>query len=283
MWLRRRCRDVIAIRLMGNDARRKLQSRIMEQLRYSILSDSHVTFLQGEGSEQRVLGSGTLISIGGATAILTADHVLAELRDPIHVLFPSRLDDFPGSTPGLPRTLQYCEKKTIGRGRDEARGPDLGLLTVPKCDVPHAKAFYSLTKNANCALTEPRPNDEGGWALVGAPAAWTGVGEPHPGFSSIKEQRVLIGATDVQREFERDGFDYFDILTNSSAVPTSFGGCSGGGLWHVRFEKTASGKVEVHDPILSGVAFYECGSPPHAIRCHGRRSVYQKVIGAFQR
>ena len=257
-------------------------NRIMEQLGYSILSDSHVTFVRGDESDQQVLGSGTLVSIGDATAILTADHVLAELRDPIRALFPSRLDDSPGSTPGPARTLHYSEKRTVARGCNEARGPDLGLLVVLKSDVPHAKEFYSLTKHADDVLTEPRPIDEGVWVLVGAPAEWTAMGEPHPGFTLIKEQRVLIGATDVLGASERDGFDYIDILANSNAGPTSFGGCSGGGLWQVRFVKTASGEIDVDAPILSGVAFYQNGSPPHTITCHGRRSVYQKVIQAFQ-
>ena len=254
----------------------------MEQLKYSILSDSHVTFVQGDESEQQVLGSGTLVTIGDATAILTADHVLAKLRDPIRALFPSRLDDSPGSTPGPARTLQHSEKRTVARGRNEARGPDLGLLVVLKSEVPHAKEFYNLTKHADYVLSEPRPNDESGWVLVGAPAKWTTMDEPHSGFASVKEQRVLIGVTDIQREFERDGFDYIDILSNSAAGPKSFGGCSGGGLWQVRIAKTMSGEIDIKNPILSGVAFYQCKSPPHNLRCHGRRSVYRKVIQAFQ-
>ena len=267
---------------MDDDARQQLKNRIMEQLRYSILSDSHVTFLNGDESEQQVLGSGTLVSIGDTTAILTADHVLAELRDPIRVLFPSRLDDSPGSTPGPPRTLRYSKKRNVARGRNGARGPDLGLLVVLKSDVPHAKEFYSLTKHANHVLTDPRPSDEGGWVLVGAPAEWTAVDESHAGFATVKEQRVLIGATDVRTEFERDGFDYIDIVANSDAGPTSFGGCSGGGLWQVGLAKTKSGEIDVHDPILSGVAFYQRGSPPHTVTCHGRRSVYKDVIQAVQ-
>ena len=179
---------------MDNRARRQLRNRILAQLKHSILSDSHVTFLQGDESDQQVLGSGTLVSIGDATAILTADHVLAELRHPIRVLFPTRFDHSPGSTPGPSRTLQYSAKRTIGRGTDEARGPDLGLLIVMKCDVPHAKVFYSLTKHASRVRTEPRPNGDGGWALVGAPAEWTRIDEPHAGFASINEQRVLIAA-----------------------------------------------------------------------------------------
>ncbi len=272
---------------MDTDTRQQLRIRVMEQLRHSILSDSHVTFLHGDESDQQVLGSGTLVSIGAATAILTADHVLARLQNPIRVLFPSRFDDSPGSTPGPPKTLQYSETRTVARGTDEVHGPDLGLLIVLKCDVPSAKAFYSLTKHASHVLTAPRANDDGGWALVGAPAEWTAlVDEPDAAFASVKEQRVLIGATDVQKEFEKDGFDYLDIAIDYDGPeyggPTCFGACSGGGLWHIELGKTIRGEIDIGTPILSGVAFYQFPRRDGMIRCHGRRSIYQRVPQAIQ-
>ena len=100
---------------MEDDARQQLRDRHMEELRYSIPSDSSVIFLRGNESDQHILGSGTLVSIGEATAILTADHVLAKLPDPIRVFFPTRFDDSPGSTPGQPTTIEYSEKRAIGQ------------------------------------------------------------------------------------------------------------------------------------------------------------------------
>ena len=274
---------------MEEDARQQLKDTIMEQLKYSILSDSCVILLQGNESDQRILGSGTLVSTGDTTAILTADHVLAALPkppNPIRVFFPTRSDDSPGRTPGPSQTIEYSEKKTIGRGPDEAEGPDLGLLIVHKSDIPFGKSFYSLAKHGERVLTDPRSNDDGGWALVGAPAEWTVLDEPDARFATVKEQRILIGATDVKREFERDGFDYLDIAIDYDGSgydgPTRFGGCSGGGLWHIDFKRTVSGEIDIGTPVLSGVAFYQ--SPPQdgMIRCHGRRSIYQRVPQAIQ-
>ena len=94
---------------MEDDARQQLRDRLMEQLKYSILSDSSVIFLQGNESE--ILGSGTLVSIGDTTTILTADHVLAKLPDPIRVFFPTRSDDSPGSTPGPSKTIEYLREE----------------------------------------------------------------------------------------------------------------------------------------------------------------------------
>ena len=274
---------------MEDAARQQLRDSIMKQLKYSILSDSSVIFLQGNESDQRILGSGTLVSIADTTAILTADHVLAALPkppDPIRVFFPTRFDDSPGSTPGPSKTIEYSEKKTIGRGTDEAEGPDLGLLIVHKSDMPSAKIFYSLTEQGSRVLTGPRLNDDGGWALVGAPAQWTVRDEPDARFATVKEQRVLIGATDVKREFEKNGFDYLDIAVNYDGSgydgPTSFRGCSGGGLWHIDLSSTASGEIDIGAPILSGVAFYQSSRHDGIIRCHGRRSIYQRVPQAFQ-
>ena len=274
--------------ITGNEAR---QQAIARQLQYSILSDSTVVFLQGNDSDETILGSGTLVSIGDTTAILTADHVLRALPrppEPVRMFFPTSFYDSPGSTPRASKTIEYSEKKRIGRGTDEATGPDLGLLIVHKSDIPSTKTFYSLTKHRSRVLTDPRPNDVGVWVIVGAPAEWTVLDEPDARFVTVNQQRVLMGLTDVNIEFERDGFDYLDIAVSSnsrSGSPIGFGGCSGGGLWHIDLNKTASGEIIIGDPILSGVVFYQCypsSDRDGMIRCHGRKSIYQRVIQALQ-
>ena len=39
--------------------------------------------------------------------------------------------------------------------------------------------------------------------------------------------------------------------------PNRFGGCSGGGLWHMHFEETEHGKIVTKESILSGVVFWQ--------------------------
>ena len=278
-------------KIMENEARQKVIDSIARQLQYSILSDSSVIFLQGNESDEKILGSGTLVSIGDTTAILTADHVLEALPglpEPVRVLFPTSFYDFPGSTPRTSKAIEYSAKKRIGRGTDEATGPDLGLLIVHERDIPPTKTIYSLTKHRSRVLADPRPNDVGVWVLVGAPAEWTACGEPDARYVAVNQQRVLMGLTDVNREFEQDDFDYLDITLGSNSrygPPVCFGGCSGGGLWHVDLKKTVRGDIIAVDPILSGVVFYQFYLSPDRdgmIRCHGRKSIYQRVIQAFQ-
>jgi len=61
----------------------------------------------------------------------------------------------------------------------------------------------------------------------------------------------------------------------------SFGGCSGGGLWHILFEKEATGEIVVKEKILSGVVFHQSKrkDDKRIVTCHGRNSVYHKVVG----
>ena len=270
---------------MANDVRQQVIDSVFQQVKDSILSDSSVIFTQGNESDETLLGSGTLVSIGDTTAILTADHVLGKLpqpSEPFRIFFPTRFADSPGSTPRPTKTIEYFEKKTIGRGTHEAEGPDLGLLIVHKSVIPSTNTFYNLTRRRSRVLRDPRPNDDGVWVLVGAPAEWTRPAERDAMFATVRQQPVLMGLTDVNKEFKKDNFDYLDIAVNSNSgynAPVRFGGCSGGGLWHIDANKTASGDILINDPILSGVAFYQLNEG--MLRCHGRQSIYQRVIQAL--
>ena len=273
------------------NVRHKVIDSIMQQVKDSILSDSSVIFIQENESDETLLGSGTLVSIGDTTAILTADHVLEKLPqppEPVRIFFPTRFaesprSESPRSNPRPSKTIEYFAKKTIGRGTHEAEGPDLGLLIVHKSVIPSTSTFYNLTKRGSDVLRDPRPYDDGVWVLVGAPAEWTRPAERDASFATVKQQPILMGFTDVRKEFEKDDFDYLDVAVNSDSgygAPADFGGCSGGGLWHIDANKTASGEILMKGPILSGVAFYEYYEG--VLRCHGRQSIYRRVIQALQ-
>ena len=267
-----------------------LTSEVSIQIANSILIDCCVVFIQRNGPDERILGSGTLVSTDNTIAILTADHVLDELSSPtehVQLFFPTRFDNSPRS-PTLIQ-MKYLERRTVGRGAKECEGPDLGLLVVPDAIksrfFPSTKTFYNLTKRRQRVLGNPCPVETGVWVVVGTPEEWTAPGEPQAGFDPVKEQRVLIGSGIVNNEYERDGFDYMDFSLKFDACyegPTRFGGCSGGGLWHIRLQKNESGRIVI-DPILSGVVFYQ--SDPQRtnpiIRCNGRKSIYQNAHGTM--
>ena len=88
----------------------------------------------------------------------------------------------------------------------------------------------------------------------------------------------------VTREYTQDGFDYLEFLAHYNAGyegPDRFGGCSGGGLWHIFFEREATGEIIVKEKILSGVIFHQSKlkDDKRIVTCHGRKSVYQQVVG----
>ena len=83
-------------------------------------------------------------------------------------------------------------------------------------------------------------------------------------------------------------FDYLDFpaeYDENYEGPESFGGYSGGSLWHI-LANWKDDKIIVKDCILSGVAFWqsELIDSQRIIKCHGRKSIYQnlidKVLGA---
>ena len=262
-------------------------SEVRDQIEHSTLIDFCVIFTQGTGPDERILGSGTLVSIDNTTAILTAHHVFDELPDPVRVFFPTRFDNSPNSTPRPSKSIEYFHKTKVGRGRKKPQGPDLGLLIVPKSIVPSTKTPYNLTKRRRRVLENPRPIETRVWAVVGTPEEWTASGEPQAGFDPIKEQRGVIGLGVVNNEYEQDDFDYLEFSLGFNARyegPRCFKGCSGGGLWHIPLEKNQSGKTTIQDPILSGVVFYQ-SDPQEAnpvIRCHGRKSIYEKAFGVIR-
>ncbi len=253
------------------------------------LIDYYIAFTQENG---QLLGSGTLVSIDSTRAILTADHVLEKLPQTVGLIFPTRFDNSPQAAPRLPAiiSVDYLEKKRIGRGEQEADGPDLGILVLPRPivsqHIPSTKTFYNLSKRRTRVEETPWPINRGIWALVGAPGEWTEDAVPEAGFARVKKCRGIMGVGGVDKEYERGGFDYLEFVANYNTGyegPNRFGGCSGGGLWHMRWSRTERGRLIIKDTLLSGVAFYQsdCIDDKRIIRCHGRKSIYQRVIDSL--
>ena len=201
----------------------------------------------------------------------------------MRLIFPTRFDNSPQSTPRAPIKIpMYClEKKRVGRGEKGAEGPDIGLLILPAPIIsrflPSTKIFYDLAKHRTRVMGNPWPSNTGIWALVGAPAEWTEDATPEAGFSMVKKQPGMIGVGVVTKEYEQGGFDYLEfpaIYNADYEGPGSFAGCSGGGLWHMLSSKTEHGQRVIKDSVLSGVAFWECGRVDNKriVICHGRRS-----------
>ena len=253
------------------------------------LADYAVGFIKLQETDAQedaqVAGSGTLVEIDGTYAILTADHVLENLptSGEVGLILPTRFK------PQLHRytvNMEFAQKLRIGRGACPSDGPDLGLLVLDHSQLGAVKAlksFYNLSKRRDQVLSSPPAIEVGAWLLLGIAHEWTTDIPPEGGYKNVKVFRGMCGLGLVEGERSRDDYDFLEFKTRYHEHykgPQSYGGFSGGGLWHLLIKESKKGRPEVTDRILSGVAFYQ--SPIHerirTITCHGRQSIYRNAI-----
>ena len=234
-------------------------------------------------------GSGTFVSIGDVKAILTAEHVLDNLPEegPVGLAMPTRF----GAPLGLPHIrMEHVTPIRFGRSENEGEGPDLGLLVLPPpvaSAIPSTKTFYNLSKRRKQVLESPAAIDGGPWLLVGSADEWTADGPPEAGFTRVKEFQGAVGFGLAENERIIGDFDYLDYpaeYDENYEGPENYKGYSGGSLWQILCVMKDD-KIIVKDRILSGVAFWQSGKTgsERRIKCHGRKSIYQRVIDEVMR
>ena len=247
-----------------------------------------VKLVERSGMEDMVFaGSGTLVKTQTRFGILTADHVLQNLpRDEIGLVFPNRNG---GSPHRYLLRIDEAQKMRIGPASNDAEGPDIGVLLLHRSDAAKLEvnsAFYNLEKRREQMLATPRSIEAGGWFLRGAADEWTTDGPPVRAFTKVKVFCGFCAAGVVSAKRADSKFDYlsFDIAINDAYEgPSDYRGTSGGGLWQLVFEDN-DGEIRIAEQLLSGVAFYQIAKDgkPQTIVCHGRRSIYAKVLGMLQ-
>jgi hypothetical protein len=251
-------------------------------------SVSFVEFYEHLGQEYgHLCGSGTLVSIDGNNAILTAAHVLEVLQESREIgIILGSMD-----RPQLHRFTLSMESSLIiriPRGDIESYGPDLGLLCILGTQVINSinaiKSFANLSKRRNQILSYPLAFNKGVWYLCGMIDEMTSDAPREAGQKVIKKFRGICDPGEVTNYFDRDNFDYLDFKVHEACViPKDYRGVSGGGLWQVIFDKDHNGKTIIKDRILSGVAFYQSDpeNDKRTIRCHGQRSIYGLLLNVF--
>lgn len=233
-------------------------------------------------------GSGTLVSVEGRHAILTADHVLDNLPDTglVGLILPTR---FQAQLHRVTLNMAQTTKIRIARGEVASEGPDLGALLLPTpivSIVQSIKGFYNLSKRQELFSSAPTI-DLGVWILSGMADEWTSDTTPEHGYQRVKVFRGICGAGVVSNQRNTKDFDYIDFETKYEGFyegPQSYKGFSGGGLWQLIVAKAGTGELVIKDKILSGVAFYQ--SPlvdnRRSIICHSRQSIYMSAIHAVR-
>jgi hypothetical protein len=256
------------------------------------LADYGIGFVRierrGVEDDAMLAGSGTLIRVDSIHAILTADHVVTNLPRTgkvglvLNLRPDSRLHRFLVD-------METVKPIQIGKASNDATGPDLAALVLPPSTVGELLArtsFYDLPRRQSQMLFSPPPLEHGGWVLYGFVEEWSSSQAGESGFSTVKYFTSICGGAVVTSEEQRGDFDYFNFRVKYGATykgPQSFAGVSGGALWQV-FARIDGDAVDMADPLLSGVAFFQTAidDDGRTIVCHGRRSIYDSVVAMLR-
>lgn len=259
------------------------------------LTDFSVGFSKAVPAEKpttvTLAGSGTLVSAGGVRAILTAQHVISKLPDSgdVGLIVPTRQQ---GYHHPVIIDLDHARKIPIAKGADDSRGPDLGLLVLSAADwslFPTGKTFFNLSKRCEMMLNAPHAPLRGIWVICGLVGEWTN--NPPPNRRLPEHQTGFHGLAmpvAMTKERKEADFDYFSVQVAKNETyegPESFGGCSGGGLWHLIVQEDDKGSLAISESLLSGVLFHQSWweNGRNTLECHGRTSLYGKVVEVLEK
>lgn len=262
-----------------------LIAEISQRLHWYSTGLVRVTRENGRLDSAILIGSGTLISIEGVHGILTARHVadVLDTRGSLGLTIPPDAHNYQISA-------ELLEVIEIGNTTDDSHGPDMAFVRLPIAELGIIKAYKSfldLTHERARRAAKPERLDAGPWFVCGVPNAKTERARPEGGFDEVDIFHVLCGAAGVTTEYIRGEYDYYEVevvYEGDSDIPRTFGGMSGGGLWHVPLLKTSEGTIKPKDYIFAGVVFFETGlkNQRRRIRCHGWHSIYDSAYSAIQ-
>ncbi len=226
----------------------------------------------------RLIGTGTLITIDNTSAVLTAAHVISQLNERC---FLGVISSFQGQQERIRYQFQHLQLHKVGKGSNDQAGPDIGVIVLPPQDIGYLKSekvFYNVNKREPIYSTTPLDIKIGFWLTCGFPGEWEQTRSADRYEGVIRSYRGLCGSSSISKEYSTEDYDYLEIKVDctNQDLPSSFGGLSGAGLWHIPLVKNDRGVITPHDFILSGIAFYQSDvlNEWRYLRCHGRRTIY---------
>jgi len=243
--------------------------------------------VEPDGNEEGVhIGSGTLVKIGEVYGVLTAQHVVAELKgDYLLGLTAAR----EGETHSFKAQKSSIGVIEIASPVSEEYGPDLGFIVLSDWDdvstIKASRLFYDLSHDSDEWSADPPPLDSGIWFACGAHGERFERIFPEAGFDKVVSFQDFCGAGGINRSYKKEGFDYLEMdieFSEERGMPHSFGGMSGGGLWQVTISRSPEGILAPSRFFFSGLIFYQgvTGDGVRFLRCHGRQSVYEYAVEA---
>jgi hypothetical protein len=184
--------------------------------------------------------------------------------------------------------MRFLQCVDVGVPNDDFSGPDLAVIILPDNklgDITARKSFFDISIKTEQRLTESRIENDGLWVAMGCVAHFLSTQEPSHGFTKVTGFPCVAIFAGISRRPDDGEYDFMHLNVSAedySNRPGTFGGLSGGGVWKLyiqRDRETLAYCVNFTSTILAGVIFYETlvDKKPSELRCHGGRSIYEKV------
>lgn len=239
-----------------------------------------------DNPEMKMMGSGVFVQKGNMYGILTANHVIRSAK------FRNATDIGLVIKKGVHRFMIPKDKIFINSfyNIDENRQmPDIAIIILPNPDLGYIKAnksFINLEKEKKIFENWSFANETGIWALIGAPEVLAKIDKATSEDEVMSSYINIVGFSGGVIESTMDNYDICEYKVSydkESDSPSSFGGVSGGGLWHVMIKRTDGGKIELGPVLFSGIAFCqsEIENNERTIYCHCRKTIYELVYDSI--
>jgi hypothetical protein len=243
-----------------------------------------------EGND--LIGSATLISIGKASGLLTADHVWqrilkGEVKGHFCMVFGAEIQRFE-------YPFEECTPIVVGHySPDHAEeGPDLVFIHLHNLlklgTIMSRKSIYPLVPEYG-KVFDQIPCDRYKWLVWGTPAEASSLSSTQAGEPLLKIVQFTGGA-DFLEKIERDGFDYvkLQIPSGNNNFPNQYGGVSGGGVWiPIRTSEDPEGKIlkPMVSLLFAGVAYFQIDAEGNfkTLIIHGPKSIYERLVQEVNR
>lgn len=268
--------------MMVNELPQSLFIRIKEEI-FNYMTAILSVSKDKDGEKCELIGSGTFIKIGDYFGILTANHVvnnqLFQKSKKIGLVLQRKAHSY-----FVERDMITCI--SIGKKTGYGIGPDLSLILLSQPIVETIKAtksFWNIDKYKDKILEYSNKDLlKDLFCILGCPNVYTKELSPTDKFEDLTGLFGLNGFSGIENIREFDSFDYCDFLVKYDDItkpPSSFGGVSGAGLWHIELFKNSEDNIDYKRAILFGIAWCQTDikNDIRKIICHGRISIYERI------
>mgnify|MGYP001268814363 CR=1 FL=1 len=233
------------------------------------------------------IGSGTFVSCDDHHGILTAQHVAREIKPRKDGTFRIVVTSDMEHAFRIPAC--FLEIIDIGIPISNEYGPDISFIKIPHIflsGIKCRKLFFNISNKRDEYLTSLSNSDICIWTMYCITNKSHSKGSGEKFGVVLRQEFIPYIFTDIDNYLEKAGFDYIEVVAkfpDSERHPSSFGGTSGAAIWKSPFKQIAKDRVELIDPILAGVVFFETElvNCKRTLRCHGYKTLYDQVYSTL--